>query len=251
MAENMKERLRKFSYGIFIAVFIILWHFLSLRRKTLIFPSQYEMLFSLVSIIRSSSFIHVIGNTVKTVFLSFAMALVPALVLGILGKLVPVIYMVMDHISAIARSIPTVAIILMALLLLPVSLTPLVICFFVVFPVLYTNIAEGLVSVDGRLLEMAKSYRIKKRKIITDIYIPSLRTFLIAGTRSALGLSFKIIVTAEVFNFVNSNTIGAQMYMHKIQIDLAGIIAWTIVVVIISLLFDFILIKLFERSEAK
>lgn len=31
------------------------------------------------------------------------------------------------------------------------------------------------------------------------------------------------------------------MYMHKIQIDLAGIIAWTIVVVIISLLFDLVL----------
>jgi len=247
----MKEQLRKYSYVVFIAVFIVLWHFLSLGRKTLIFPSPYEVLLSLVSIIRSSIFIPVIGNTVKTVFLSFAMALIPALVFGISGKLIPFIYMVMDHFSAIARSIPTVAIILMALLLLPVSLTPLIICFFVVFPVLYTNIAEGLLSVDVRLLEMAKSYRIKKSKIITDIYIPSLRTFLIAGTRSALGLSFKIIVTAEVFNFVNSNTIGAQMYMHKIQIDLAGIIAWTIIVVIISLLFDFILKKLFERSEVK
>ncbi|HEY8499541.1 MAG TPA: ABC transporter permease subunit [Clostridia bacterium] len=247
----MKEQLRKFSYVVFIAAFIILWHFLSLGRKTLIFPSPYEVLLSLVSIIRSDIFIPVISNTVKTVFLSFAIALFPALLSGILGRFVPVIYEVMDRISAIARSIPTVAIILMALLLLPVSLTPLVICFFVVFPVLYTNIAEGLVSVDERLLEMAKSYRIKKRKIITDIYIPSLRTFLIAGTRSALGLSFKIIVTAEVFNFVDSKTIGAQMYMHKIQIDLAGIISWTIIVVIISLLFDYILKKLFERSEVK
>jgi NitT/TauT family transport system permease protein len=247
----MKNKLQEFSYVIFIAAFIVLWHFLSLGRKTLIFPSPYEVLLSLVSIIRSNIFVPVIGNTVKAVFLSFAMALIPALIFGISGKIVPAIYNVMDRISAVTRSIPTVAIILMALLLLPVSLTPLIICFFVVFPVLYTNIAEGLVSVDGRLLEMAKSYRIKKRKIITDIYIPSLRTFLIAGTRSALGLSFKIIVTAEVFNFVNSNTIGAQMYMHKIQIDLAGIIAWTIVVVIISLLFDLVLKKLFERSEAK
>jgi NitT/TauT family transport system permease protein len=248
----MKKQLRKFSYVLlFIAAFITLWHFLSLGRKTLIFPSPYEVLFSLVSIIRSSIFIPVIINTVKTVFLSFAMAFLPALALGVLSKLIPVVYMVMDSVSSIVRSIPTVAIILMALLLLPVSLTPLIICFFVVFPVLYTNIAEGLVSVDKRLLEMARSYRVKKRRIITEIYIPSLRTFLIAGSRSALGLSFKIIVTAEVFNFVNSNTIGAQMYMHKIQIDIAGIIAWTIVVVIISLLFDFILKKLFERSEIK
>ncbi|HAA25504.1 MAG TPA: sulfonate ABC transporter permease [Ruminiclostridium sp.] len=245
----MKEQLRKYSYVVFIAVFIVLWHFLSLGRKTLIFPSPYEVLLSLVSIVRSGIFIAVVFNTLKTIFLSFVIAFVPALVLGIFSKLVPVVYIVMDGVSAVARSIPTVAIILMALLLLPVSLTPLVICFFVVFPVLYINIAEGLVSVDGRLLEMARSYRINKRKIITDIYIPSLRPFLIAGIRSAIGLSFKIIVTAEVFNFVNSNTIGAQMYMHKIQIDLAGIIAWTIVVVVISLLVDFILKKLFERSE--
>ncbi|NLM27858.1 MAG: ABC transporter permease subunit [Clostridiaceae bacterium] len=245
----MKKQFRKLSYVLFIALFVVIWHFLSLGRKTLIFPSPYEVLLSLVSIVRSGIFIAVVFNTLKTIFLSFVIAFVPALVLGIFSKLVPVVYIVMDGVSAVARSIPTVAIILMALLLLPVSLTPLVICFFVVFPVLYINIAEGLVSVDGRLLEMARSYRINKRKIITDIYIPSLRPFLIAGIRSAIGLSFKIIVTAEVFNFVNSNTIGAQMYMHKIQIDLAGIIAWTIVVVVISLLVDFILKKLFERSE--
>ena len=247
----MKKYLRRISYAAFAAAVIVLWHFLSLGRKTLIFPSPYEVLLSFVSIIRSDIFLSAVFNTVKTIFLSFAIAFIPALALGILSKLVPVVYIVMDGISAIARSIPTVAIILMALLLLPVSLTPLVICFFVVFPVLYTNIAEGLVSVDGRLLEMAKSYRIKKRKIITDIYIPSLRPFLAAGIRSSLGLSFKIIVTAEVFNFVNSSTIGAQMYMHKIQIDIAGIIAWTIIIVILSLLVDFALKKLFERSEIR
>jgi len=96
---------------------------------------------------------------------------------------------------------------------------------------------------------MARVYRLSRKKIITGIYIPSLYTYLIAGTRSALGLNFKVMVTAEVFNFVKQNTIGAQMYMHRIQIDIAGIIAWTAIVVAISLLFDFLLRKIFERRN--
>ena len=112
-------------------------------------------------------------------------------------------------------SVPSVAIILMALLLLPVSVAH---ChMFLLFSCLIYEYCGGLVSVDNKLIEMAKVYRLSRKKIINGIYIPSLYTYLIAGIRSALGLSFKITVTAEVFNFVKQNTIGAQMYMHRIQ----------------------------------
>jgi len=245
----MRKHIQWLTFFIFIVVLIALWQILSLGRETLIFPSPLEVLFSFVSIVKSKAFIPSVINTVKYVFTSFIVAFVPALVLGILSKFIAPLYTIMDKVSGIIRSIPSVSIILMAILLLPVSVTPVVICFFIVFPVLYTNIAEGLASVDGKLLEMAKVYRLSRKKIITGIYIPSLYTFLIAGTRSALGLNFKVMVTAEVFNFVKQYTIGAQMYMHRIQIDIAGIIAWTIVVVAISLLFDFLLKKLFERRN--
>ncbi len=241
----------KYLYILLITGLIALWQFLSLGRQTLIFPSPYEVLLSIVSIIRSAVFLSTVFNTLKSVLLSFGAAFIPALLLGIASNFIPFLYSVMEHISGIIRSVPTVAIILIVLLLLPVSFTPVVICFFVVFPVLYTNVAEGLSGVDRGLLEMASIYRVHKGKIIRDIYIPSLRNFLIAGSRSALGLSFKIIVTAEVFHFANHNSIGAQMYMHKIQIDLAGIIAWTIVVVAVSLFFDFLLRKLFERGRVQ
>lgn len=236
-------------YLLIIAGAIIIWQILSLGRETLIFPSPYEVLLSFSSILSSKAFLLSVLNTVKAVFISFIIAFVPAMALGIISKFISPVYEIMDKISGIIRSVPSVAIILMALLLLPVSVTPVVICFFVIFPVLYTNIAEGLVNVDTKLLEMANVYRVSRKKIILDIYFPSLRAFLTAGIRSALGLSFKIMVTAEVFNFINQYTIGAQMYMHRIQIDIAGIIAWTVIVIVISLLFDYLIkIVLGRRS---
>lgn len=245
----MGKRIQRFSTIIFIILFIVLWYFLSLGRKTLLFPTPLEVLQSLITIVTGPAFTSTVVNTVKAVFISFAAAFIPALILGIFSKFIPFLHRVMENVSGIIRSVPSAAIILMALLLLPVSVTPVVICFFVVFPVLYTNIVEGLVGVDPQLLEMARIYRVPEGKIVRHIYIPSLKPFIIAGSRSALGLNFKIMVTAEVFNFVNHNTIGAQMYMHKIQIDLAGIISWTLVVITISLLFDWILKKLFEGKK--
>lgn len=245
----MKKLSKDVFLVVFIIAFILVWHILAMGRKTLIFPSPYEVCVSLYQIISSSSFLPTVFNTVKAVFISFIAAFIPALILGIVSKLVPFIYRLMELISAFIRSIPTVAIILMALLLLPLSYTPVVICFFVVFPVLYTNISEGLQSVDEKLLEMAYVYKLSNSKIIRNIYIPSLKTYIVAGSRSALGLNFKIMVTAEVFNFANHNTIGAQMYMHKIQIDIAGIIAWALIVVIISIVFDLLLKILFRESN--
>lgn len=247
--KTMKKKVHwLFSFILFIAL-ILLWHVLSLGRKTLFFPSPAEVLQALVQILSSEAFFTSVFNTLKAVLLSFMAAFIPALALGISGKFVPFLHHIMEEISGVIRSVPTVAIILMALLLLPVSVTPVVICFFVVFPVLYTNIAEGLVATDPLLLEMAQIYRISRKKVIRNIYIPSLKPFIAAGVRSALGLGFKVMVTAEVFNFVSQNTIGAQMYLHKIQIDLAGIIAWTIVVIVLSLLFDIALKKLFREKK--
>jgi NitT/TauT family transport system permease protein len=245
----MKKKLHWLSSAIFFTGFIVLWQLFSLGRKTLIYPSPVEVLQSMAGIITGNVFLPSVFNTVKAVLLSFAAAFIPALILGIAGKFMPFLHRVMEDISGVIRSVPTVAIILMALLLLPVSATPVVICFFVVFPVLYTNISEGLVSTDPQLLEMARIYRIERERIIRYIYIPSLKPFIAAGCRSALGLSFKVMVTAEVFNFVTQNTIGAQMYLRKIQIDLAGIIAWTIIVIVLSMLFDLVLKKLFEEKR--
>lgn len=245
----MKKRLHWLSSAILFTGLILLWQLLSLGRKTLIFPSPFEVLQSLTAIITGDKFLPSVFNTVKAVFISFAAAFIPALALGIAGKFMSFLHRIMEDISGMIRSVPTVAIILMALLLLPVSVTPVVICFFVVFPVLYTNISEGLAGTDPQLLEMARIYRISRERVIRSIYIPSLKPFIAAGCRSALGLSFKIMVTAEVFNFVTQNTIGAQMYLRKIQIDLAGIMAWTILVVVLSLLFDLVLKKLFEEKR--
>jgi len=248
---NVKKHLQNVFLIIFIAAFIVLWHILSLGRKSLIFPSPYEVYLSLYSIITSPAFMPTVFNTVRAVFLSFAAAFIPALILGIISKLFPFVYRLMELVSGFIRSLPTVAIILMALLLLPLSYTPVIICYFVVFPVLYTNISEGLQNVDEKLLEMARIYKFSNAKIIRNIYIPSLKTYIIAGSRSALGLNFKVMVTAEVFNFANHNTIGAQMYMHKIQIDLAGIMAWALIVVAVSIIFDLFIKLIFRENYSK
>lgn len=246
----MKKNVHNILIVVFIAALILIWHVLSLGRKSLIFPSPYEVLVSLYSVIKSQSFVPSVINTVGSVFLSFAAAFIPALILGIISRFITFIYRIMEMVTGFIRAIPTVAIILMALLLLPVSYTPVIICYFVVFPVLYTNISEGLRNVDEKLLEMARIYKFSNSKIISSIYIPSLKSYIIAGSRSALGLNFKVMVTAEVFNFINHNTIGAQMYMRKIQIDLAGIMAWALIVVVISAVFD-LLIKMLFREKVR
>jgi NitT/TauT family transport system permease protein len=244
----VKKHVQDILPSVFLIGLILIWHIWSMGRKSLIFPSPYEVITSLWSVIKDPSFFPTVFNTVKAVFFSFAAAFIPALVFGIVSKLVPGIYRLMELVTGFIRAIPTVAIILIALLLLPLSYTPVIICYFVVFPVLYTNISEGLRNVDGKLLEMARIYKFTNAKIIRNIYIPSLKPYIVAGSRSALGLNFKVMVTAEVFNFANHQSIGAQMYMHRIQIDLAGIMAWALIVVFISVVFD-LLIKILFREK--
>ena len=112
--------------------------------------------------------------------------------------------------------------------------SPVFISFLMVLPVVYSNVFQGLREVDPKLLEMAKVYGMNRQKRVMKIYIPSVLPYMMAACRTALGLSWKAGVAAEVIG-VTKNSIGRQLYYSKIYLETADLFAWTAVVIIMSI----------------
>ncbi len=68
------------------------------------------------------------------------------------------------------------------------------------FPIICTNVIEGIKNIDIKLIEMAKIYKIKKYRIIREIYLPSMVPFLIAAISTSFGIGWKVVIAAEVLS---------------------------------------------------
>ena len=69
------------------------------------------------------------------------------------------------------------------------------------------------------------------------IYLPALIPYLKTGCRTALGMSWKSGIAAEVIG-LPSSSIGEQLYYSKLYLDTAGLFAWTFIIILISAIFE-------------
>lgn len=105
------------------------------------------------------------------------------------------------------------------------------------FPIVYTNVVEGIKNVDIKLIEMAQIYKVKKKYIIKDIYLPSIRPYIVSGVLMCLGLGFKVTVSSEVLS-TPKYSIGLNLLNSKSMLDTSELFAWTIVVILFSFIFE-------------
>ena len=96
---------------------------------------------------------------------------------------------------------------------------------------------SGLKSTDEKLLEMAFVFRFSFPRKVKAVYFPALLPYLMTSVRTALGMSFKSGVAAEVIG-VPSHSIGEQLYMAKIYLDTAGLFSWTLVIIAVTFLIE-------------
>lgn len=107
------------------------------------------------------------------------------------------------------------------------------ICFLVVLPHIYVNTLEGLKSTDHQLLEMAKVFRLPFWNRLFYIYRPALRPYLESGLKIAIGMAWKSGVAAEVIG-TPDHSIGERLYLSKIYLDTADVLAWTAAAILLS-----------------
>lgn len=144
------------------------------------------------------------------------------------------------------RSTPSMSLILLALIWFKSDQVPVFVNFLMVFPMVIQNIIEGIRNIDRDLLEMVDIYRVKKWRQITTLYFPSLLPHLVASIAAGLGVTWKVLIAAEVLAYPAWG-IGTQMDNARVYLQTDKVFAWTIVVMMIGIFFDYLLDYLLRR----
>lgn len=128
------------------------------------------------------------------------------------------------------------------------STVPIIVVFASVFPVLFINIAQGTAQLDRNLFAMARFYRVPRRRFLCQLILPGIAQPSLAAFTFALGITWKVTATAE---FLGAATgIGAQIQRAFRLMDMAGLFAWTLIIIAIGLVLELGLIHpLRERAK--
>lgn len=242
---DKKENLIK-SYATRFLVFvfwILVWEIASIIiDQELFLPSPQSVLFTIFELCRESSFWLSILNSFVRIIIGFFLGIVAGAVLAVLSYKSKLIYELTSPLMKIIKSTPVASFIILALVWISSKNLSILISFLMVLPISFSNLLYGLKSTDEKLLEMAKVFRIGRWKRIKAIYFPSVLPFLISAVSVGLGFSFKSGIAAEVIGRP-ANSIGLNLYEAKLYLMIKELFAWTVVIIIISVLFEKIVVK--------
>ena len=199
-------------------------------NQPILVPGPATTYRELVRIVSGESFGRTIAATVWRFLLGFGLTALLAMLLGAAAGLHQSIATLFSPFIALIKAIPTMAIILLAIIWLKSNAAPVLVVFLISFPVLYWSWKTGMEETDRKLLQMAKVFRVGFFRQLFEIYLPTARPYVWAGMSSALGLGFKVCIGAEVL-CQPQHGIGSAFQIEKANLNTAGVFAWAIICV--------------------
>lgn len=219
---------------------IFIWILLSrVINNEVIVPSIRTTLISIIELIKNPGFLNIISYTILRTLIGFLISLFLSITLGILSSVSKVAYNLMVPILKFLNSVPTIAIIVLALIWLNNELVPMFVGFLMVFPVLYETVLNSILNVDNNIIQMAYLYKVNRVGIIKNIYIPNILYNLSSIINSALGINLKMVIAGEVLS-QPKYAIGSSLQLERMYLNTPGVFAWIIIVLLISVMFDYV-----------
>jgi len=227
-----------------VAFWLLVWQIFSFAvHNSILLSGPLEVLVYLKEHILTVSFWKTVGNSLFHIFLGFSIAFPTGFFLGILSAKHSFLERLLSPLLQFVKAVPVASFVVLLLIWAGSKRLSVSVTFLMVLPIIYQNVLEGVRNVDAGLLEMAQVFRMPLWNRIFFIYRPSVMPFLLSGSKVALGMSFKAGVAAEVIGTPDFS-IGERIYMSKIYLNTAGLFSWTLVVILISFLFEKTFLKM-------
>lgn len=217
---------------------IVLWEVgARLLDEQLILPGPVETIGHAVAMIVAPGFLKILGSTILRGMIGFSIALFLAFFLGLWAGLSPRFHAFFSPLLITLRSVPVVSFILLALIWFSVDAVPVFIAILTMFPMICLSIIDGIHYADEELTTMARVYEVPQKRIIREVYLPSLTPFLFTGMSNAMGFGWRAIIIGEVLSQPEWG-VGSAMHTAQTFLQVREVIAWTLIAVLVSFLFE-------------
>lgn len=216
-------------------------------NQSLFMPSPAETFVSLSKLIVTDVFWLSVAFTFYRVVMGVVISFVVGILLAYFASHSTFLEYLLRPVVAATKATPVMSVIILALVWFTSSFVPIFACILLCFPIFYTNTLSGLRSVDKQLLEMAAVFRVKRSRVISGIIIPTVIPHVYSALAMCLGFSWKSVVAAEVLS-TPKYALGYRLYETKLYLEIPDLFAWTLTIIVISLIVEKVLKQLLPQG---
>ncbi len=218
--------------------------------RELILPTPLQSLSLLVKLLPQAFFWRDILSTLARVALGLVISIVAGVALAILSHTWRPVYQLIKPIMSTVKTVPVMSLILLFLVFMKSGIVPVAVCTMACLPIVFTNIYQALENVDQKLIEMGKVFGLSRKKIFFSIVAPQIKPYFNSAVVVCAGFSWKTVVTAEVLS-IPASSIGFNLYLSKTYLDTPLLFAWTIGIIIISVIIEKVIKAVLGLGDSK
>ena len=232
-----------------IAFWLAIWQLLDvIIDNRLVLAGPIRVAQALVEQIGQPDFWVICGASFGRIALGFLLSFVVGFLLALVSCRHRLFRDFVDPIISLLRTIPVASFIILLLIWVGNQALTVFLAFFIVLPLIYTNMVTGFESVDRQMLEMARVYGLSRWRTFLYIYRPAFMPFLMSSTKISLGMTWKSGIMAEVLA-TPKPSIGKEMATARTFLATPDLLAWTVVVMVLSFLFEKAFMELLKRAN--
>lgn len=232
-----------------IAFWLAIWQLLDMViDNRLVLAGPIRVAQALVEQIGQPDFWVICGASFGRIALGFLLSFVVGFLLALMSCRHRLFRDFVDPIISLLRTIPVASFIILLLIWVGNQALTVFLAFFIVLPLIYTNMVTGFESVDRQMLEMARVYGLSRWRTFLYIYRPAFMPFLMSSTKISLGMTWKSGIMAEVLA-TPKPSIGKEMATARTFLATPDLLAWTVVVMVLSFLFEKAFMELLKRAN--
>ncbi|MGB5832864.1 MAG: ABC transporter permease [Thiohalocapsa sp.] len=190
--------------------------------------------------------LHHLGATLRRVAMAFLIAMSFGSAIGLLMGRSRTADLLLDPWLILFLNIPALVIIVLAYVWFGLlEITAILAIAVNKIPNVAVTLREGARVLDRDYREMAESFRLGWHKTLLFITLPQLLPYFTVAARNGLSLIWKIVLVVELLG--RSDGIGFQLHLYFQLFDVTGILAYSLVFILVMLVIEYSLMQPLER----
>lgn len=233
------------------AFWLAAWQLASMAvgsRIVLVGPAEVAR--RLAELLLEADFWVSMGLSLGRVATGFGLAVVAGVALAAWASRSRVVEGLLAPLVGAVKAAPVASFVVLLLMWVSSRRLSVAVSFLMAFPILYTNVLAGVRQTDPALLEMADVFGVSSWARVRTVYAAQVAPYLRAGPLAGHGPLLEERHRGRGHRPA-APSIGIHLYDAKVYLDVPGLLAWTVVVVALSVGLEALLGRLLDWAQAR
>ena len=229
-----------------VLVLLVTWEVAARLAGSRLFPPASSVFRAMVQLSRSGQLPLNLAITLKRVALAFLVSMVLGSALGLAMGLWRWLDLLLDSWLTMLLNLPALVIIVLIYVWFGLSDTSAIIAVALnKLPTTAVTLREGARTIDHDLLDMAKSFHVRRWPVLRHVILPQLYPYMFAAARAGLALIWKIVLVVELLG--RSNGVGFELQVYFQLFDVTDILAYTLAFILVVQAIEWCVLQPLER----